>query len=79
MVLGHLVNGAPLVQLITQTILALLGVMVAATVIAVPVWAYITREKRTFKSFFPDVMPVGNEIAFTCGTTEQAEAEATAS
>ena len=79
MMLGHLVSLTPQVQLITQTILALLGVSVAAAVIAVPVWAYLTREKRTFKSFFPDVMPVGNEIAFTSGppvATDQAEAAA---
>ena len=82
MMLGHLVSLTPQVQLITQTVLALLGIAVAAAVVAVPTWAYITRDQRTFKSFFPDVMPVGSEIAFTSGpaaATEQAEAEPAAS
>ena len=37
----------------------------AAGVVGIPVWAYLSRDKRTYKTLFPDVMPVSNDIAFT--------------
>lgn len=67
MTLGHLVSDEPLPQLLTQGVLTVVGLCIAAAVLGVPLIAYLTRDKRTCKTFFPDVMPVGREIAYTSG------------
>lgn len=73
--LGHLTGAEPLPQLITQIALTFLGVAMAASIVAIPVWAILNRDKHPVKTFFPDVMPVGNEIAFTTGNSEAATTE----
>jgi len=71
--LGHLVSPEPWLQFATQIVLMGLGLMIAAAVVTVPIWSYLTRDKHPRKSFFSDVMPVGNQVAFTTGSTAETE------
>ena len=65
--LGHLTGVEPMPQLIAQVLLTILGVAMAAAVVAIPLQAFLTRDKHPRKTIFPDIMPVGSEIAFTTG------------
>ncbi len=65
--LGHIVNIAPPLQLITQIVLTILGVALVAACVGVVLWAFIFGRRETKRSLFTDVMPVGREIAFTKG------------
>ena len=72
--LGHLTGTESLPQVITQVVLTLLGVAIAAAIVGIPAWAFLNRDKHPVKTFFPDVMPVGPDVAFT--TTSAPEADA---
>ena len=63
--LGHLASATPAIQLFTQIILMILGFGVVLAAASVVLWAWIHRDKMPRQTFFPDTMPVGNEIAFT--------------
>lgn len=71
--LGHLTTTEPAVQFFTQVLLTLLGLAFAASIVAIPLWAFLNRDKQPRKSFFPDIMPVGSEIAFTTGRSDAVE------
>ena len=75
--LGHLVSVVPMAQHITQWLLTALGIAMAVGVILLPVWAYLNREQPR-KTFFPDVMPVGRDIAYTRGAADATVDEADA-
>ena len=65
---GHLLGeSTPGVQMFTQVVLLILGLSIGAFFVGVLLWAWIHRDKMPMKTFFPDVMPVGNQIAFTSG------------
>lgn len=63
--LGHLTSAETQPQLITQLVLTFVGVGGVAAAVAVVVWAYVNRDKEAGQTFFPDVMPVGDQVAFT--------------
>ncbi len=65
--LGHLYSSTPMVQLITQIALMLLGLVMVGAYLGVIAWSLLTwRGKgRPRQTFFPDVMPAGDKVAFT--------------
>ena len=65
--LGHLASDTTGVQLVTQFALTVIGLAVVASVVGVVLWAWLHRNQMPPKTFFPDVMPVGNQQAFTSG------------
>lgn len=71
---GHLLSSTPFVQLATEIVLALVGVGIIGFCLGVIAWAFLSRSKHPPKSFFPDIMPVGNQIAFNPGKPAKAEA-----
>lgn len=68
--LGHLVAPTPGLQMTTQVVLMVLGLLIVAWALSVVVWAWVHRDRMPRKTIFPDVMPVGSEIAFTRGPAE---------
>ncbi len=74
--LGHLTSTEPGLQLVTQIVLTILGVGIVASAIGVVFWAFVTRDQHPRKTFFPDVMPVGSEVAYTTLPVTNAEPEA---
>lgn len=62
---GHLLADEPLLQYITQVALMIVGLTCVAGCGAIILHALLTRRKHPPKSFFTDVMPVGDKIAFT--------------
>ena len=64
---GHLMGETPWLQAITQGVLTILGLAVAAACAAVVGLAWIQRDKQPQQSFFPDVMRVSRDTSFTCG------------
>jgi hypothetical protein len=67
--LGHLAYpseklAAPL-QLACQVILSLLSLGLVALCVGVVAWAWVHRSAMPRKTLFPDVMPVGDRVAFT--------------
>jgi hypothetical protein len=62
---GHLVGVTPTIQLITQLVLMAVGLLVVLGCVLVVLHAFVTREKHPPRSMFTDVMPVGNQVAFT--------------
>ena len=73
--IGHLQGRVPLIQAITQGVLTLIGMGIVAACVGVVFWAFVHRDKQPRKTLFEDVMPVGNEIAFTAGTVEKESQE----
>ncbi|MCC7145636.1 MAG: NADH-quinone oxidoreductase subunit H [Phycisphaeraceae bacterium] len=63
--LGHLFSPTPMVQLVTQITLTILGLLLCLGVLGVVLRAFLLRDRQPRKSIFPGVMPVGREIAFT--------------
>ena len=63
--LGHLLKPTPGLQLVTQFVLMSLGLIIFFSAVGVVLWAYVHRDKMPRKTFFPDDMPVGNQIAWT--------------
>lgn len=70
--LGHLVSPTPTLQLATQIILAALGTLLVLAAVIYIAYAYLTRDRATLKTLFPQTMPVGRSIAFTRGQTPSA-------
>ncbi len=65
---GHLLGeSTPGVQMFTQIVLMIVGLSIDAFFVGVVLWAWIHRDRMPMKTFFPDTMPVGNQIAFTSG------------
>ena len=52
-----------------------IGMGIVAACVGVVFWAFVHRDKQPRKTLFEDVMPVGNEIAFTTGTVEKESQE----
>ncbi len=70
--LGHLVvTPKPAMQLITQTVMTALGLLLVVSIFGVVAWAILNRDTQPRKSFFEDIMPVGNTIAFTSGPSSE--------
>ena len=65
--LGHLVSDRPLIQQVTQFALLVVALALVLSMVGVVLWAWLHRDKMPMKTFFPDVMPVGRDIAFTKG------------
>ncbi len=76
MSLGHLVHPEPWVQQVTQIALTCLGGALFAAIVGIPTWVFINRDKHPRKTFFPDTMPVGPDIAYTPGPVPAEEEEA---
>ena len=68
--LGHLASLTPGVQMATQLLLMAAGLLIVGSMVAVVLWAWIQRDEMPVKTFFPDVMPVSNKIAYTSGPAE---------
>jgi NADH-quinone oxidoreductase subunit H len=68
--LGPLTVGTPLLQLATQVVLTGLGLALVLACLAVVFYAYLRRDIQPRQSLFTDVLPVGNQIAFTRGAPE---------
>jgi hypothetical protein len=62
---AHLTGPTPWLQLVTQTILTVIGLALVGSFAAVVAWAWVHRDKQPRKSIFTDAMPVGREVAFT--------------
>jgi len=62
---GHLTNTEPTLQLITQIILTIIGLLIVASFLGVILHAILTAPKHPPRTFFPREMPVGNQVAFT--------------
>ncbi len=73
--LAHLSGPTPVLTTVTQTVLAALGVAMVLSAVAVVLRAFFARDTQPRKTFFPDVMPVGSDVAFTCSPV-QAPADA---
>ena len=65
--LGHLASETPGVQMTTQILLMVVGLLIVGSMVSVVLWAWVRRDQMPVKTFFPDVMPVGNQIAYTSG------------
>ena len=63
-----LLSGKMTVQIATQIVLTLVGVGISLSFMGVIVWAFIKRKSAPPKTFFPNDMPVGDQIAFNPGT-----------
>jgi len=63
--LAHLTGTEPLPQLFTQVAMTFLGLTLVASIFGVIIRAILGREHQPVKTFFPDIMPVGTDIAFT--------------
>jgi len=63
--LGHLTRPAPLLQQLTQGVLTLAGLAIAIAFLGVIAWAWLHRPANTLRTFHPDIMPVGPDVAFT--------------
>ena len=74
--LGHLVSATPALQLLTQWILAVIGVGFVLWFVVVMVlgWSGVLFKNphQPRKSLFADVMPVGRQVPFTTGVTKEA-------
>jgi hypothetical protein len=68
--LGHLTHHGTGLQMVTQIVLTVLGVAVFLYCAGIVVYAFLTRRKHPPQTFFPDVMPVGNQESFTPGNRE---------
>ncbi|MAE65711.1 MAG: NADH-quinone oxidoreductase subunit NuoH [Phycisphaeraceae bacterium] len=73
--LRHLVWNLPNLQFVTQIILTLVGLGIVAWMGAVVIWTWIHRDRMPRKTFFPDLMPVGDQIAFTPGIEPEVATE----
>jgi len=62
---GHLLTPEPTLQFITQITLMILGLAIVTCCLLVIAHAFLTRAKHPPRTLFPEVMPVGNKIAFT--------------
>ncbi len=63
--LGHLTSAETWPQMVTQGVMTLAGLILAAVLVGIPLWAFLNRDKHPRQTFFPDVMPVGSEVAYT--------------
>lgn len=63
--LGHLASPTPILQLTVQILMTVIGVGFVLWMAGVVVWAWLYRDKQPRQTFFPDVMPVSREVAFT--------------
>jgi NADH-quinone oxidoreductase subunit H len=72
--LGHLTGETPIIQLVTQIVLAAIGVGIFSVCVMIVAGAWLHVRTMSPKTFFPDVMPVGNEISFTGTRPGDAEA-----
>ncbi len=73
----HLTGPTHWLGLVSQATMTAIGLAMLAGAFGVVLWAFLTREKHAPRSFFPDVMPVGREIAFNPGK-EAGEAQTAA-
>lgn len=64
---GHLNATTPLGQLITQIVLAAIGLGICVFCVLIVLWAWVHYRRMSPKSFFPGVMPVGRDVSFTRG------------
>lgn len=64
--LVHLVSNGSWLQFTTQIVLTVIGLATVAVAVGVVFWAWVHRRTQPPQSFFPDVMPVGQE-SFTPG------------
>ncbi len=69
--LGHLVGEVHVIQATTQAILTLIGLAIFGSAVAVILWAFVHRDRMPRKTFFPDIMPVGNQVAYTLGDQDE--------
>ena len=65
----------PMLTVVTQIVLTIAGLAFVGSFVGVVLWAFVTRDRQTRKTFFPDIMPVGNEISFTPGKIKAAATE----
>ncbi len=65
-----LTKDRPLFQVITQVVLTAGGVAFLVVATGYVAWAYLSRDRQPRKTFFPDLMPVGSEIAYHRGVVE---------
>ena len=65
--LEHLTQNKVAFQWMTQIVMTLIGLAILASMVGVVVWAYFRRDDQPRKTFFPDVMPVGADVAYTGG------------
>lgn len=63
--LGHLASPIPSFQLTVQISMTVIGVGFVLWMAGVVIWAWLHRDKQPRQTLFPDVMPVGREVAFT--------------
>ncbi len=65
--LGHLAGDNSLPQTVTQAVLTLAALAAVGSFLWVILWAWINRDQMPRKTIYPDIMPVGTEIAFIPG------------
>lgn len=70
---AHLTGEVGTLQTVAQWILTVLGVALFGFYAMVIVGAIIARQRAPRKGMFDDIMPVGNEVAFTRGELYQTE------
>jgi len=68
--LGHLAASEPMIQLITQIALAVIGVGIVASFAGTVLWAFLHRDTHPKKSFFDKDMPVGTTQSYNPGNRE---------
>ena len=77
--LGHLLSDTSWLQMLTQWVLTVLGVTIFlsfALIMVLGWWGVLFNDPRQpKKSLFHDVMPVGDQIAFTTGPTKSSETD----
>lgn len=79
--LGHLVGPVPTLQMLTQLVLTLAGAAGLAAVfgyMGYGWWRVLRNESQPPKSMFDDIMPVGREVPFTQGKSDDEGEPATA-
>lgn len=73
---GHLLGSNPWWQVFFQGALTLIGLGLVGACFGVVGWAFLNRDKQPMQTFFPDVMPVGRDVAYTSGKKAEAEPSA---
>jgi len=74
--LYHLVGPTPGFQIIAQVILTVLGLGIIAAAVSVIGWALVSRARQPRKTLFSDVMPVGQDVAYTTYPDKPGQEEA---
>lgn len=70
---AHLTGEVGTLQIVTQWILTVIGLALFGFYALVVLGAFISRRSAPRKGMFDDVMPVGNQVAFTRGPAYQSE------